>query len=180
MGPAHGPRGTGATVLRGLDFVADAATGALFLIGAVAMFVMVVTRYGFAYSDPSVEIIARYFMIWGTFIGMSSAVRFGVNIRFALVEHFLGGTGRRVFLTLGYGLTLALALGLCLSGYALAEETKMFGEVIPTALRLKVWPFHAAIGIGGLFLSIQTIRAAVNLWRDGPDTTGAPDGAAGV
>ena len=72
-----GPRGPVGSVLRGLDLVADWATAALFIVGAVAVFVMVVTRYGFAYSDPSVEILARFFMIWGTFIGVSSAVRFG-------------------------------------------------------------------------------------------------------
>ena len=72
------PRSRTGVLLRGLDTFVDVATGLIFVFGAVAMFVMVVTRYGFSYSDPSVEIIVRYCMIWGTFVGIAAAVRFGV------------------------------------------------------------------------------------------------------
>ena len=165
-------------LLRGFDALCDAATGLLFVLGAAAMFVMVVTRYGFAWSDPSVEIIVRYLMIWGTFVGVSAGVRHNVNIRFTLLEHMLGASGRRLLRTLSNAITLLLAIGLAVSGYALAGETRMFNEVMPTALRWPVWPFHAAICAGGLLLSLQVARSIVQIWRPGGEQPPAVDGGA--
>jgi len=166
--PKPGSRGSSNRLLRGLDFSIDVVTGLLFVLGAIAMSVMVVTRYGFAWSDPSVEIIVRYCMIWGTFIGIAAAVRFGVNIRFTLLEHLFGESGRRAIRTLANALTLLLAIGLTISGFTLAEETLMFDERMPTALRWQIWPFHAAIFAGGLLLILQVIRSIVaEWWRTG-------------
>ena len=165
--PQGSPRRTDNVLLRGLDAFTDGATGFLFVFGAMAMFVMVVTRYGFSWSDPSVEIIVRYCMIWGTFIGIAAAVRFGVNIRFTLLEHLFGERGRRIIQTTANGITLLLALGLTVSGFTLADETMMFDERMPTSLRWQVWQFHAAIFAGGILLSIQVVRSIIMLWRPG-------------
>lgn len=162
-----GPRGGASLLLRGFDALIDVSTALMFLIGAVAMFAMVVTRYGFAWSDASVEILVRYSMIWGTFIGISAGVRFGINIRFTLLEHVLGDFGKKIVQTIGLVLTLAIAIGLAISGESFMDETMMFNEVMPTALRWPVWPFHAAIFGGGILLSLQALRSLADLWRRG-------------
>ena len=167
--PQDSPRRTPHVLLRGLDAFTDGLTAVLFVFGAIAMFIMVVTRYGFSYSDPSVEIIVVYCMIWGTFVGVAAAVRFGVNIRFTLLEHLFGDRGKKIIQTIANVLTLLLALGLTVSGYTLADETLMFDERMPTSLRWPVWPFHTAIFAGGILLSIQVVRSIVSLW--------SPDGA---
>ena len=149
----------------GFDAFTDTVTAALFILGAIAMFVMVVTRYGFSWSDPSVEILVRYCVIWGTFVGIAAAVRFGVNIRFTLVEHIFAENGRRIIQSSANVLTLILAIGLALSGITLTEETMMFDERMPTSLRWVIWPFHAAIFVGGCLLAIQVIRTTIKLWR---------------
>tara|TARA_R110000868_G_scaffold101403_3_gene279282 strand:- start:4864 stop:5403 length:540 start_codon:yes stop_codon:yes gene_type:complete len=162
-----GSRGRASALLRGWDVLCDAATGLLFVGGAVFMFAMVVTRYGFAWSDPSVEIVVRYCMIWGTFIGISAGVRYGVNIRFTLIEHVLNDFGTRILRTLAHVVTLLIAAALAVSGYTLADETMMFNEVMPTALRWPVWPFHVSVCAGGVLLCIQLIRSIVDVWRPG-------------
>ena len=162
-----GPRGGVGALLRAWDVLSDAATGLLFIAGAIFMFAMVVTRYGFAWSDPSVEIIVRYCMIWGTFIGVSAGTRYGVNIRFTLIEYLLNDRGKRILRTLAHVATLLIAVALAVSGYTLADETFVFNEVMPTALRWPVWPFHAAVFAGGVLLSIQLIRSIVDVWRPG-------------
>jgi len=164
-----GERSRESTLLRRWDSFSDAVTGLLFVTGAVAMCAMVVTRYGFAWSDPSVEIVVRYFMIWGTFIGISAGVRYGVNIRFTLLEHLLSDLGYKILRSLAHGVTLLIALALAVSGFTFAEETMIFNEVMPTALRWHIWPFHAAICAGGVLLSIQVIRSIVDLWRFGSE-----------
>ncbi len=149
----------------GFDSFTDTITAALFTLGAIAMFLMVVTRYGFSWSDPSVEILVRYSVIWGTFVGIAAAVRFSVNIRFTLVEHLFQEKGRRIIQSSANVLTLILAVGLALSGITLTEETMMFDERMPTSLRWFIWPFHAAIFFGGCLLAVQVIRTTVDLWR---------------
>jgi TRAP-type C4-dicarboxylate transport system permease small subunit len=173
---AAGPRSRVQSLLRGWDILCDAATGLLFIAGAVFMFAMVVTRYGFAWSDPSVEIIVRYCMIWGTFVGISAGMRYGVNIRFTLIEHLLKDRGKRILRTFSHIATLLIAIALAVSGFTLADETMMFNEVMPTALRWPVWPFHAAVFAGGVLLSLQLIRSIVEVWR--PDGEFAEDASA--
>ena len=172
-------RGGMGILLRRWNALCDGVTGILFVGGAIAMFAMVVTRYGFAWSDPSIEIIVRYCMIWGTFIGISAGSRYGVNIRFTLLEHLLNEFGRRVIRTIGHVLTLLIAAALAVSGYTFAAETMMFNEVMPTALRWLVWPFHAAISAGGVLLCIQVIRSIVGVWQSdaGPAADTADAGA---
>ena len=179
MGDA-GQRGRFSGLLRRWDAVCDAATGVMFLAGALAMCAMVVTRYGFAWSDPSVEIVVRYFMIWGTFVGISASVRYGVNIRFTLLEHLLSARGEKLLRTLAHCLTLLIAAGIAISGFTFAEETKMFNEVMPTSLRWPVWPFHAAICAGGVLLCLQVLRSIVEVWRPEADGNDSRSGASGV
>lgn len=162
-----GRRDGRSTLSRRYDAICDGVTGLLFLSGAVAMFAMVVTRYGFAWSDPSVEIIVSYSMIWGTFVGVSAGVRYGINIRFTLLEHALGETGKKAVQTVALALTFLIAVGLAASGRALVGETMMFNEVMPTSLRWPVWPFHVSILAGGAMLAIQALRSIVDLWRPG-------------
>ena len=165
-GPVERRGGAGA-LPRLFDIVLDGLTGLLFLLGAIAMFVMVVTRYGFAWSDPSVEILVLYLMIWGTFVGVSAGVRYGINIRFTLLEHVLGDTAKKAVQSLALFLTFLIALGLAASGQALVRETMMFNEVMPTSMRLPIWPFHGAILAGGGLLALQALRSLLLLWRPG-------------
>ena len=157
------PRYTLYNLSRGLEFAVDALIGFLFVSGALAMFVMVVTRYGFSWSDPSIEILVRYSMIWGTFVGVAAAVRFGVNIRFTMLEKLFGEVGRRRMHIFSNSVSLILAIGLAISGWALAEETLLFNEIMPTALRWQIWPFHGAIFVGAILLILQIVSSLLKL-----------------
>lgn len=159
------PRGAVHAALRWFDTVASAATGLLIYIACLFMFAMVITRYFFAYSDPSVEIVARYMMIWATFIGVSCAVKGGGNIRFTLVEHLLSPGPRRIFMLAGHLVALVICAGIAWSGVALVDETIMFDEVMPTRLRWPVWIFHLSVPVGGTLLILQIVRAILESLR---------------
>lgn len=156
---------TSHVALRFLDSLTAMTTGVLLYVACVFMFIMVITRYVFSYSDPSVEIIARYMMIWAAFIGVSAAVQSDSNIRFTLVEQLLPPTAKRIFKTVACLVGAAISLAIMYSGIVLVEETHMFNEVMPTALRWPVWIFHLSIAVGGGLLAVQSIRAAGNVFR---------------
>jgi C4-dicarboxylate transporter DctQ subunit len=162
-------RGPWNAAMRFLDTLTATTTGLLLYIACLFMFAMVVTRYVFSYSDPSVEIIARYMMIWAAFIGVSAAVRSDSNIRFTLIEQLLPPTVKRYFRTAACVVGVFISVAIMYSGIVLVEETRMFNEVMPTALRWPVWIFHLSIAVGGGLLTLQFIRAASNVFR-GIDT----------
>lgn len=166
-------QGASNVALRFLDALTGMTTGLLLYIACFFMFIMVITRYVFSYSDPSVEIIARYMMIWAAFIGVSTAVQTDSNIRFTLVEQLLPPAAKRIFKTVALVVGAVISLAIMYSGIVLVEETKMFNEVMPTALRWPIWIFHLSIAVGGGLLTLQFIRAAGNMLRGN-----APDNAA--
>lgn len=169
----YGQRGAGSLALRWLDRLTGLTTGLLLYVACLFMFAMVITRYLFAYSDPSVEIIARYMMIWAAFIGVSGAVRSDSNIRFTLVEHILPAAPRRVFRATGCFVAAAISLAITYSGIVLVDETMMFNEVMPTLLRWPIWIFHLSVATGGALLALQSLRAAADVLRaaDAPQDT---------
>lgn len=158
-------RGAISIVLRTFDALTGIVTGLLLYIACVFMFAMVITRYLFAYSDPSVEIIARYMMIWAAFIGVSAAVRTDSNIRFTLFEHILPDRQKRLLRSFSCVIAAVIAIGITYSGVVLVDESIMFNEVMPTALRWPVWIFHLSIVVGGALLLLQLVRAAIEALR---------------
>jgi TRAP-type C4-dicarboxylate transport system permease small subunit len=163
--PVFEERGAVGAVLRFFDALTGITTGLLLYIACVFMFAMVITRYLFAYSDPSVEIVARYMMIWASFIGVSAAVRTDSNIRFTLLEQLLPEGAKRALRCFVSCVAAAISLGLMYSGIVLVEESIMFNEVMPTALRWPIWIFHLSIAVGGGLLILQCLRAAVHALR---------------
>jgi C4-dicarboxylate transporter DctQ subunit len=166
--PASEERGAVGAVLRFFDALTGMTTGLLLYVACLFMFAMVITRYLFAYSDPSVEIIARYMMIWASFIGVSAAVRSDANIRFTLLEQFLPEKPKRVLRCFACVVGAGIALGMAYSGIVLVEESMMFNEVMPTALRWPIWIFHLSIAVGGALLVLQLVRAAVHALKGTP------------
>lgn len=152
----------------------EVASGMLLLLATVAMFAMVITRYLAGWSDPSVEILARYAMIWATFLALAGAVRTDSEIRFTLVETLLPGRSRKVFRTVGLLVAAALVAGLAASGIALVDETMEFNEVMPTALRWPIWLFHAAVPAGAIVVALQFLAQAVTVWRESETSGTAP------
>jgi C4-dicarboxylate transporter DctQ subunit len=164
-------------VLRSITWMAEHASGALLLLATFMMFTMAITRYVFAWSDPSIEILSRYLMIWATFVGVAGAVRADSDIRFTLIEALFPPRGRRIFRTIGIIVAVTLVVGLAVSGVSLVEETHTFNEVMPTTLRWPIWIFHLAVPVGAGLLGLQLVAKAISLWQGGDKSLAAPPDA---
>lgn len=161
--------GLGKRVVGWLFTLEDSLLAALVLLSSVTIFVMVITRYVFAYSDASAENIARYLAIWGTLIGLATAHRRGFNIRFSMLEHILPPMARKVWETL---INLA-CLGFCIflgwAGWELIAETRMLGEVMQTGFPLPLWIPRAAVALGALLLAIEYALDIDRIWSGNGD-----------
>jgi TRAP-type transport system small permease protein len=77
--------------------------GALMIAMFTLVFANVVTRYGFGFSLAWIEEVARFLMIWATFLGAGLALREGRHVAIEMLQDRLSPAARR---------RLRLALGI--------------------------------------------------------------------
>jgi len=152
----------------GLIALQDTAQAVLIVLSSAMIFVLVLTRYLLGYSDASVEEIARYFAIWGTFLGISTAHRRGFSIRFSLLEHLLPNTGKRILASVVWMTCAVASFGLAWAGWELAVESRMLGEVMQTGLRLPLWIPRASVGVGAVLLGIEFLVSSLKAMTGDP------------
>lgn len=88
-----------------------ALIGALMIAMFLLVFVNVVTRYGFGFSLSWGEEVARFLMIWVTFLGAGLALREGRHVAIELVQERLSERARRgLRLLIGLAILIFLAL----------------------------------------------------------------------
>ncbi|WFE74817.1 TRAP transporter small permease [Roseinatronobacter sp. S2] len=149
-------------VLRSLDanferFILAAILLALVLILAA----QVVFRY--LVGSPLVwsEELARYLLIWCTFIGVSLAVREGRNISVDLLPVLAGQAWLRTFgvvALLGSAIFFALMVWYSVP---LTQRIAQIGQRSP-GLNLQMWIVYAAVPVG---MGLALLRAIQALWR---------------
>lgn len=140
-----------------------AGTMAFCFMAAVAItFTITCTRYLIAFSDPTAEYLSRYFVIFGAFLGFPVAVLHGLNVRFDLVDFVLGPRALRLFHMGGALLSMATCGVFAWAGWALVEESYLFGEIMPTGFPLPLWIPHASVGLG---MALGIVSYAIVLAR---------------
>lgn len=148
--------------LQALADLQDFLQAALILLSSVTIFVLVLTRYLFDYSDASVEMIARYFAIWGTYLGLSTAHRIGFSIRFSVLEYILPERAQRGLAIVVGTFSMLACAALAWGGWELLVETRALGETMQTGFALPLWIPRAAVAVGGLLLAAQL---GLDVWR---------------
>lgn len=151
-----------------LAAVEDNAQAALVLLSSAMIFALVLTRYLLAYSDASVEQIARYLAIWGTFLGLATAHRRGFSIRFSVLEHLLPERARQVLAGLVWLASAGICFALMWAGWLLVDETRTLGEVMQTGFALPLWIPKAALAVGAALLGIELLASAVRSFAGDP------------
>lgn len=139
---------------------------ALVLTAAIGITWQVFTRYFLGFSNQSLEFIVVYLVVWSTFIGLATAERRDLHVRFTVVEAILPPAGRRALRLLARLVALAVVLALAWMGFELILESRLFGEQLPTALRLPLWIPKMAIAIGAALLALQYLVSIHRIWSE--------------
>ncbi|HBM58910.1 TRAP transporter small permease [Salipiger marinus] len=165
------------TLLRAIEAHFERAILAIILFALVAILAaQVVFRY--LVGSPLVwsEELARYLLVWCTFIGVSLAVREGRNISVDLLPVMCGARWLRAFAVLALvGSAVFFALMVWYS-VPLTQRIAKIGQASP-GLGLQMWLVYAAVPVG---LGMAFLRALQALWlmsRGAPvpgTTPGAP------
>ncbi|MEZ5864596.1 MAG: TRAP transporter small permease [Geminicoccaceae bacterium] len=138
----------------------ESVVGILLVTGILAvMSIAVFFRYVLNDSLGWSEELARYGLVYVTFLGAALAARRGSHIRVSVLEHFLPPRWRRLLhllqevLTLAFVFTIAV-LAIRISG--ILHGTKSAAMLLPMSY------VYAAIVIG---FGLAALRHAVVLWR---------------
>ncbi|NDV52251.1 MULTISPECIES: TRAP transporter small permease [unclassified Salipiger] len=154
-------------LLRALEAHFERAILAIILFALVAILAaQVVFRY--IVGSPLVwsEELARYLLVWCTFIGVSLAVREGRNISVDLLPVLCGTRWLRAFAVLallGSGLFFALMVWYSVP---LTQRIAKIGQASP-GLGIQMWLVYLAVPVG---MGMALLRALQALWllvRDG-------------
>lgn len=149
-------------LLRALEANFERAIIALILAVLVTILAaQVVFRY--AVGSPLVwsEELARYLLVWCTFIGVSLAVREGRNISVDLLPVICGTRSLKAFALLALlGSMVFFALMVWYS-VPLTQRIAKIGQASP-GLGLQMWLVYAAVPVG---MGMAFLRALQALWQ---------------
>lgn len=137
-------------------YVVAAILGTLVVLLASQVFMRYVVRAPFVWSEE----LARYLLIWCTFIGVSLAVREGRNISVDLLPVMLGERWRRPFAVLANVGALAFFLVIIFASIPLIGRIAAIGQSSP-GLGIPMWMIYAAVPVG---LGLAAVRAVQSLW----------------
>ncbi len=127
---------------------------ALILVSQV--FMRYVMRSPFVWSEE----VARYLLIWCTFIGVSLAVRQSRHIRVDALALVLGPIGNRILAYLALFGMLVFCAVIVFYGYDVVDRIRMIGQTSPS-LGIPMWWIYAAAPVGFGLAFLRTIQA---LW----------------
>jgi TRAP-type C4-dicarboxylate transport system permease small subunit len=141
-------------------YVVAAILGALVALLASQVFMRYVLRSPFVWSEE----LARYLLIWCTFVGVSLAVREGRNISVDLLPTLMGPRWERPFMICANLGALVFFVLMIVYSVPLVTRIAAIGQTSP-GLGIQMWTVYAAVPIG---LGLAALRAVQALWAMRP------------
>jgi TRAP-type C4-dicarboxylate transport system permease small subunit len=127
----------------------------------VLVIIQVLLRYIFFYSLSWSEEVARYLMIWVSFLASALAVQKGLHIGMESLIIRLSPAVRRKVNILTKSALLIFLLYLTIGGFKIAWLVR---EQSSPALFLSMSYAYAAAGFGGLFMAVQIFHSLIEEW----------------
>jgi TRAP-type C4-dicarboxylate transport system permease small subunit len=133
----------------------DQATTVLLALAGAGMFGVTIAnallRYLFAAPLVWSEELSRYFMVWGTMLGVALAYRLGQHVFINLVADWLPPRRRRALGIACHLLVLTVAVTIVHSGWTLVA---LLGRVSAPSSGIEMSWIYSAIPVGGALLVV--------------------------
>jgi len=147
---------TGPSVLKRIDEalveVEKAIMGVGLFVTTIIIFANVVARYVFQNSFIWAEELARYNIVWVTFIGMSLCARLGAHVTMDVLFSRLRGKLQLFVWRFINIVTAGFSLYLAFTGWLLVSSVWRSGQVSP-ATGLPMWVVYLAVPVGGVLMA---------------------------
>lgn len=143
-----------------LDKFEEYACFVALLIMSVAILLQVVNRSFLARPFPWGEELARYMMIWATFIGISAGVKIGTHIGVDALVTRLPDRVKLPFTVLTDVMILVFYIVVTVLSVQLVLGIQQTGQLSP-ALRMPMWYAYLAIPVGFVLSCFRQVQLLV-------------------
>lgn len=135
-----------------------------FSFGIVLIFYGVVMRY--VMNDPQawVEEVARYTIIWGSFLGFSLALKHNHHIQVDIIFDKLNNTGKFIMNIVATILSIVFCLIYTYYGYVLVENRYSSG-MVSLDVGIPMWIVYLILPLSGVLFLLRFIERLVNILR---------------
>lgn len=124
---------------------------------SLIVFVNVITRKFFNFTIIWAEEIARYLIVWVTFIGLSSCVRENMHVSIDIVIQKLPGRVRKVYNKFLYLILILVGAYLSYLGALITEKLYLSGNKSVTA-GIAIWLIYLPIPIGFGLMTLNYLK----------------------
>ncbi|QOY35312.1 TRAP transporter small permease [Anaerobacillus isosaccharinicus] len=135
------------------------ATGLIFISGLI--FVNVISRYFFGTSINWAEELARYIIVWITFIGISTCTRFDDHVKIEVLTNKFRQSIREIIKKIVNVVNTLLALYLFYLGFVITINMYNIGNKSVT-MGMPIWLLYLAVPIGTFLMSFQFLKKVLN------------------
>ncbi len=135
-----------------------------FVTGIVLIFYGVIMRYLFNEPQAWVEELARYTIIWGTFLGFGLALRHNQHIQVDILYDQLKPSMKRILDIVATGLSILFCLIYTYYGFVLVENRYTSG-MVSLDIGIPMWVVYLVLPISGILFLLRFVERLVNILR---------------
>ncbi|RTQ90212.1 TRAP transporter small permease [Lysinibacillus telephonicus] len=145
-------------------YLEEIASGVFFAIGIFLIFYGVIMRY--VLNDPQawVEEVARYAIIWGTFLGFGMALKHNQHIQVDILFDKLNKPMQFILNIVATTLSIIFCLIYTYYGYVLVENRYTSG-MVSLDVGIPMWVVYLILPISGILFLLRFIERFVNILR---------------
>lgn len=142
----------------------EIVSGIFFLVGIFLIFYGVFMRY--IVNDPQawVEEVARYTIIWGTFLGFGMALKHNQHIQVDILYDQLGERGKNVMNLIATLLSIVFCLFYTYYGLKLVMA-RFHSGMVSLDVGIPMWIVYLILPISGVLFLLRFIERLVNILR---------------
>ena len=145
-----------------VDRGVKAVAAVVMFVSVVVIFLQVISRYGFNYTPPWSEELARTGNVWMTFLGIGLVSRVREHIRIDFVDYLFGEKGRYCCLALEAVAKITCFAFVGWEGYK--TLTPVLRQTMP-GLQISLFWAYLVIPIGCALLLVFTIEHLIKMTR---------------
>lgn len=126
----------------------------ILIVMTVVIILQVIFRFVIKGSLPWSEELARYLMVWVTFLGASIAVKRGAHVGVELLVMILPQKVRTVFVFLGVIISIIFCLVVFRVSLVIIQNQIVSHQISP-AMRIPMWWAYGAIPVGTFLMAVR-------------------------
>jgi len=134
---------------------------AIVALMTIIIIIQVFLRYLFLYSLSWSEEVARYLMIWASFLGASLAVKYGLHIGVEYILTRVSPGSKRAMILLGKVCMLLFLIFFTVGGLQVAWALR---DQDSPALLFSMFYAYLSAPVGGVFMIIQLLNSIIEDW----------------